>query len=87
MGPNLIFHLGGGQGGLEHFLAHLSGPFSRWWEHLGEPVLTPELKAKLIQGVKDEAAGRSIAELEKQRDDLLLRLLALRAKVPPPPLH
>jgi 3-hydroxyacyl-CoA dehydrogenase len=79
MGPNLLFHLGGGQGGIEHFLAHLSGPFSRWWDDLGHPVLTPELKDRLIQGVKAEAAGRTIAELEKQRDDLLIRLLALRA--------
>jgi 3-hydroxyacyl-CoA dehydrogenase len=80
MGPNLLFHLGGGQGGMEHFLAHLSGPFSRWWDDLGRPVLTPELKDRLIDGVKAEAAGRTIVELEKQRDDLLLQLLALRAR-------
>lgn len=80
MGPNLLFHLGGGQGGIEHFLAHLSGPFSRWWDDLGQPVLTPELKDRLIEGVKAEAAGRTIAELEKQRDDLLIQLLALRAR-------
>lgn len=80
MGPNLLFHLGGGQGGIEHFLAHLSGPFSRWWDDLGHPVLTPELKDRLIEGVKAEAAGRTIAELEKQRDDLLIQLLALRAR-------
>lgn len=81
MGPNLIFHLGGGQGGMEHFLAHLSGPFSRWWDDLGSPVLTPELKARLVAGVNEEAAGRSIAELERQRDTLLLGLLALRKRV------
>lgn len=80
MGPNLLFHLGGGQGGIEHFMAHLSGPFSRWWDDLGHPVLTPELKDRLIQGVKAEATDRTIAELEKQRDDLLIQLLALRAR-------
>lgn len=82
MGPNLIFHLGGGPGGMEHFLAHLSGPFSRWWDTLGEPVLTPELKERLVAGVKAEAAGRSITELERQRDQLLLGLLALRRETP-----
>ena len=35
MGPNLLFHLGGGQGGIEHFLDHLSGPISTWWKDLG----------------------------------------------------
>lgn len=80
MGPNLLFHLGGGQGGIEHFMAHLSGPFSSWWDDLGHPVLTPELKEKLIQGTKAKAAGRTITELEKQRDELLLSLLLLRAQ-------
>lgn len=80
MGPHLVFHLGGGAGGMEHFLQHLAGPFSRWWEDLGRPELTPELRAKLIAGVHAEAHGRSIAELERERDEALLALLALRQK-------
>jgi 3-hydroxyacyl-CoA dehydrogenase len=78
MGPNLIFHLGGGKGGIEHFMNHLSGPFAAWWEDLGRPVLTPELKAKIIQGVHDEAAGRSLTELAAERDKVVQGLLALR---------
>jgi len=78
MGPNLIFHLGGGPGGIEHFMNHLSGPFTGWWEDLGRPVLTPELKAKIIQGVHDEAAGRSLPELAAERDKVIQGLLALR---------
>ena len=78
MGPNLLFHLGGGQGGLEHFLNHLSPAFARWWDDLGSPTLTPELRERLIQGVNAEAAGRPITALEAQRDDLLVRLTAAR---------
>lgn len=78
MGPNLIFHLGGGQGGIEHFMNHLSGPFESWWQDLGEPVLTPELKEQIIRGVHEEAAGRSLAELAAARDKVVLGLLALR---------
>ncbi len=78
MGPNLIFHLGGGTGGIEHFMNHLSGPFAGWWEDLGEPVLTPELKEKIIRGVHAEAAGRSLPELMAERDKVILKLLALR---------
>jgi 3-hydroxyacyl-CoA dehydrogenase len=78
MGPHLILHLGGGQNGMEHFMQHLSEPFSRWWADLGAPQLTPEVQEKIIAGVREEAAGRSVAELEKERDRLLLALLALR---------
>ncbi|WP_438479378.1 3-hydroxyacyl-CoA dehydrogenase NAD-binding domain-containing protein [Oleiharenicola lentus] len=78
MGPHLILHLGGGQGGMSHFLDHLAGPFSRWWQDLGSPELTPEVQAKLIAGVNAEAAGRSINELEAERNRLLLGLLKLR---------
>lgn len=79
MGPNLVFHLGGGQGGMEHFLAHLAGPFSRWWNDLGRPELTPELCARLAAGVQEEVAGRSVSELEARRDELLRQIIALKA--------
>ena len=75
MGPNLIFHLGGGPGGIEHFMDHLAGPFSTWWQDLGNPTLTPALKETLIRGVHEEAAGRSIRSLTRQRDEALVDLL------------
>ena len=78
MGPNLLFHLGGGQGGIKHFMDHLSGPIAAWWKDLGNPEFTPELKANISQGVLEEAGNRSIDDLAKQRDSLLLGLLALR---------
>jgi len=84
MGPNQIFHLGGGQGGIRHFLDHLAGPFSRMWADLGRPEFTPELRAKLIAGVADAAGGQSIDELERKRDRLLTRVLASR-QLPPDP--
>lgn len=78
MGPNLIFHLGGGRGGMTHFMEHLAVPFARMWADLGQPELTPELQATIIQGVQTEAAGRSMEDLEKERDRVILSLLQLR---------
>jgi carnitine 3-dehydrogenase len=78
MGPNQIFHLGGGQGGMKHFLDHLAVPFSRMWADLGRPEFTPELCSKLIAGVAEEVGSRSIDELECERDQLLAGVLAAR---------
>jgi len=80
MGPNLIFHLGGGRGGMTHFMEHLAVPFARMWADLGQPEFTPELKAEIIEGVQTEAAGRPMEELEKERDRAILALLALRPR-------
>jgi len=81
MGQVLLNHLGGGQGGMEHFLAQFTGPMSAWWKVLGTPQLTPELQQKLIAGVHAEVGSRSIDDLSAERDEVLLGLLELRNKV------
>ena len=78
MGPNLLFHLAGGQGGIHHFMEHLAGPMTTWWKDLGNPEFTPDLKEKIVQGVLAEAGDQSIDELAGERDRLLLGLLGLR---------
>jgi hypothetical protein len=52
-----------------------------WWKTLGSPVLTPEVQQKLIDSVHAEVGSRTIAELEAERDEVLLGLLELRKKV------
>jgi 3-hydroxyacyl-CoA dehydrogenase len=78
MGPNLLFHLAGGEGGIHHFMEHLAGPMTTWWKDLGNPEFTPDLKEKIVQGVLAEAGDQSIDELADERDRLLLGLLGLR---------
>jgi len=81
MGPNRLFHLGGGRGGIQHFMDHLSGPVSDWWKDLGTITeFTPQIRQTIIDGVLKEAGSRSVEELEKERDNMLLELLATRAK-------
>src|SRR6266478_6328159 len=75
MGPHLTFHLAGGVGGIDHFLDQFAAPMASWWESLGNPTLTPELRQQLTQGIAGEAAGRGIAELEARRDLFLVDLL------------
>jgi hypothetical protein len=62
-------------------MEHLSGPVASWWKDLGTITeFTPEVKETIVQGVLEEVNGRSIAELERERDTMLLELLATRAK-------
>jgi 3-hydroxyacyl-CoA dehydrogenase len=80
MGQVLLNHLGGGQGGIEHFFDQFTGPMTAWWKTLGSPELTPEVRRKLIDGLHVEVGSRSIPELESQRDEILLGLLELRSR-------
>jgi 3-hydroxyacyl-CoA dehydrogenase len=81
MGPNLLFHLAGGEGGIQHFMEHLSGPVATWWKDLGTITeFSPEVKQTIVSGVLKEANGRSITELERERDEMLLELLKTRSK-------
>src|ERR1700723_1591211 len=80
MGNMMLNHLGGGQGGIEHFFHQFAGPMTAWWKVLGSPQLTPEVQKKLVDRVHAEAGSRSIDELEKERDEVLLGLIELRNK-------
>jgi carnitine 3-dehydrogenase len=80
MGTFLTFHLAGGEGGMRHML-HQFGPALKLpWTRLVAPELTDELIDKVADGCADQAAGRSIAELEARRDEFLVDLLALAQK-------
>jgi 3-hydroxyacyl-CoA dehydrogenase len=81
MGQVLLNHLGGGPGGIEHFFDQFTGPMTAWWKVLGAPELTPAVRNKLIAGLHEEVGSRSIAELEAERDEVLLALLEARRKV------
>ena len=81
MGNMMLNHLGGGAGGIEHFLHQFAGPMAASWKTLGNPVLTPELQQALIDSVHAEVGSRTIAELEAERDEILLGLIQLRNKL------
>src|SRR5271168_295963 len=83
MGPSMLFHLGGGEGGIQHFMDHLSGPVASWWKDLGSFTDWPEgSKKTIVEGVIKAAGGRSIDELGQIRDEVLLELVKLRLLQP-----
>ena len=81
MGPHMTFHLGGGEGGIEHMLSQFKPVFESWWATMTTPDLSEAHCRQIIDGVKAEANGRSITELAAERDAVLLPLLELTAKL------
>ena len=79
MGQSLQWHLGGGAGGIKHFMDHLMDPLAGMMKALGTPNITPELKQKVVDGVAREAAGRSVEELAADENRVMVGLLKLRA--------
>ncbi|HXW43860.1 MAG TPA: 3-hydroxyacyl-CoA dehydrogenase NAD-binding domain-containing protein [Streptosporangiaceae bacterium] len=77
MGPCLTFHLAGGAAGMAHMLDHFGAALLEPWTRLAAPPLTAQLRERMVQGCEREAAGRSVAELERRRDDFLAELLVL----------
>lgn len=78
MGPCLTFHLAGGLGGMAHMLEHFREALLEPWTRLEAPPLTVELVERMVEGTRMEADGRSIAELERRRDEFLVDVLQLR---------
>ncbi len=85
MGPNLLFHLGGDDGGLAAFYERYGDSFNRWWDDLGQPHLDDEIARRLVDGLRaGKAATHSIEELAAQRDALLTAVVSATHSHPDP---
>jgi len=75
MGPHLCFHMGGGDGGMKHYMEHLGPANQSWMDDLGTPRLDAKTQKAIIDGVTEEAAGRSMDDLRRWRDRKLIEIL------------
>src|ERR1700720_4094103 len=80
MGQSLQCHLGGGAGGIKHFMEHLMDPLAGMMKALGTPTITPGLKQKVVDGVMREAGNRSVDELAQAENEVIIGLLRSRAQ-------
>jgi 3-hydroxyacyl-CoA dehydrogenase len=80
MGPSLQWHVGGGAGGIKHFMDHLMDPLAGLMKTLGTPDVTPELKKTISEGVLQEAGNHSVEQLAQEENKLLVGLIRLRAQ-------
>lgn len=74
-GPFLTFHLGGGAGGLPHFLKHLGPGLERQWKAQQIPRLDEPTVALLIEELDRAYGDATIGELERRRDQMQLAIM------------
>jgi len=72
-GPFATFALGGGEGGLAHFLDHLGLPFETLWDDARRPQMTDALRKRLVAESSERPARFTVGE----RDRRLRQLLAI----------
>jgi len=77
-GQFTTFHTSGGEGGLASFLQHFGPGIMARWETMTTPDLAdPALQETLAQQVDTANGHRSVAEIARTQDDLLLELLKI----------
>jgi carnitine 3-dehydrogenase len=77
MGTFLIYRLAGGDAGMRHFMAQFGPTLKLPWTKLTDvPELDDELLDTLVAQSDAQAAGRSIEELARIRDDCLVAVLS-----------
>jgi carnitine 3-dehydrogenase len=76
MGTFLTYRIAGGEQGMRHFLAQFGPTLELPWTKLTDvPELTDGLLDKVVAQSEQQAAGRSIRELERLRDDCLVAVM------------
>jgi ketoreductase RED1 len=83
-GPFLSFHLGGGPGGLAHFLEHLGPPMELAWKHLGKASLDDATRALLVKQLAATYGTSSFYALSEVRDDKEVAVINGLAQVQSP---
>jgi 3-hydroxybutyryl-CoA dehydrogenase len=75
MGPNMLFHLGAGAGGMAEFCERYTDSFNHWWDDLGTIHLDKAGAQMIVDGVLAEAGDESTEVLSQQRDELIVAML------------
>jgi carnitine 3-dehydrogenase len=75
-GPHLIFHLGGGPGGIQHFIDHVGVSWNALWTDMASWTSLPaETTAALVSGVREEIGDRPLEQIAQWRDAKVVQLL------------
>ena len=78
MGPSLQWHLGGGAGGIQHYMDTLFTGLTHLMQSLEMPDITDELKQTIVDGVLAEAGDRTLDQLAQDENEVMLAAMKLR---------
>ncbi len=85
MGPHLIYHLGGGKTGIRGHMAHLADTKEGMLRDLATWTTFPADAIDLLaSGVEAEAGGKTLTELEAERDEALAAVVLALKDIRPP---
>lgn len=80
-GPFLTYHLGGGSGGIQQYLANLGDSQVYRWKSLGTPEVDEALVERIIEGVEAAYGAGGLDEHSQRRDRQLTSILQSRRSV------
>jgi carnitine 3-dehydrogenase len=77
MGSFMTYHLAGGPGGMRDFMRQFDPTLELPWTDLRFPKWNAELEKRLVEGCEAQAGGRSVAEMQAKRDQVLVDMMHL----------
>jgi 3-hydroxybutyryl-CoA dehydrogenase len=75
LGPNAVWDLAAGPGGMAGYIAHFQDTFNGWWDEMGQPYLNDEVRDVIVRGLAEANGGASQEELCAVRDARVTAIL------------
>lgn len=78
LGSHMIFHLGGGSGGIEYFVDHVGRSFDQLWADMARWESLPEKTGEtLAAGLQEDIGDRPLGDLARWRDEKIVQVLKI----------
>ena len=74
MGPCMVYHVGGGEGGMRYCLEQFGPALNFPWTRLVAPELTPELTEVVVEGAEKAAGGQDFRTLTREMNSGLVAI-------------
>ncbi len=80
MGSFLTYHVAGGPGGMRDFIKQFDPTLELDWTDLKFPKWNADLERRLVEGCEAQAGKRTVVQIEKKRNAILVDMMKLFKK-------